>query len=222
MAHDATTTAAPAFLKDAIARTNSEQAAAPPDITQLRAKATELRDVNREIEDTEQRLKELGERKIAIETGELVDMMDQLRMRSFELEAEGNHPALQFKAGAFYRANIAASWPEDQRRAAFEYLDGEGAGDLVKVVVTATFSRGERDKADRAMQLLIGAGFTPSISLSVPWTTLTAWLKEQVERLSRMPKLDLIGGQVGRIVKVSPIAESDNTRPRRHSTKKDD
>jgi hypothetical protein len=39
---------------------------------------------------------------------------------------------------------------------------------------------------------------------NVPWNTLTAWLKEQVEK-GNTPPLDTIGGEVGRIVKLKEL-----------------
>jgi hypothetical protein len=212
----------PVFLAQAI----KDAPATPPQgaLEALRHKAAEVRADKQEAADLQERLDAVNKRIVEAESKTLPDMMDQLGLSRLDLEPDGNAPGMTFQCGPFYRASIAASWDPEKRQKAFVYLDGEGAGDLVKVTVTLAFGRSDREQADRVIGDLRKAGFSPEVKLDVPHATLTAWVKEQVEKFSKMPKLDLIGGTVGRVVRIKPLAATDNTRAKRAPKKqtKDD
>jgi hypothetical protein len=102
----------------------------------------------------------------------------------------------------YYHANIAADWPDDRREAAFTWLEREGHGDIIRLIVSVQFGREEYNKAMLCYDLLKKSGLQPTLQKSVPWNTLTAWLREQVERYARLPPLELLGATVGKIVKL--------------------
>jgi len=102
----------------------------------------------------------------------------------------------------YYHANIAADWPEDRREAAFQWLEDNKHGDIIRLVVSVSFGRDEYQKAQECVDTLRADGFRPTIQKNVPWTTLTAWLKEQVEKYNRLPPIDLLGATVGKVVKL--------------------
>jgi hypothetical protein len=131
----------------------------------------------------------------------LPDLMGELGINVVSLEADGNVPAVEAKAAPFYAANIAVGWPEEKRRAAFDWLDGNGHGDLIKTEVTVSFRREDRDEAVKFLKVAKDYG-RPEIKEAVHHGTLTAWLREQVEDQHYIPPLDVLGGTVARSVKL--------------------
>ena len=168
------------------------------------------------------------------ERKELPDLLDEARVPRITIDADGG-TQYEAKAQAYYKANIAAEWEEPRRAAAFAWLDQNGHGDLIKTDVTLSFAREDRafavafaqwlrmvDMADLIRQMC-GADFAlpeglvqlaegknspvqPGITAkeNVPWNTLTKWLQEMVEK-GETPPLDVIGGEVGRIVKLKEV-----------------
>lgn len=171
----------------------------------------QLRDLVAETRDLEQRKAQLEEELRIINkqlTGadgmyfqKLPDLMGEVGITVVTLDAEGNTPAVEAKSSPFYYANIAVGWPAEKRKQAFDWLEGNGHGDLIKTEVTVLFRREERDEAVRFAELAREYG-TPEIKEAVAWNTLTSWLKEQVEHYHYVPPLDLIGGTVARQVKL--------------------
>ena len=136
---------------------------------------------------------------------ELPDLMDAAGIALVELPPEGNYPAVVAKAGPFYRANIAADWPPEKRAAAFKWLDDNGHGDLIKTTVSVPFSRDQRDEAKELKEKLEAEGLPTVVGESIPWATLTAWLKEMVEKHSATDlPLETLGATVGRVVTIKP------------------
>ena len=166
-----------------------------------------LRDAEREKADAEERLREIDQRIQEIKFKTLPDMMQEAGIDRLGLPAQGNLPACDAKLIPYYHANIAAGWEPEKKKAAFDWLEDNGHGDLLKVQVAVTFGRKEIDAARELEGKLAAMGLQPELSMSVPWSTLTAWLKEQVEKYHNQPPLDTIGGTVGSVVKLTPRKE---------------
>lgn len=196
----------PDFIADAVAKAPKPQPTAN-DLAALRAKAAKVRDDLLTLSDLEASVDALKARINAAKTKELPDAMEELGISRLDLPPEGNLPGYSMQSKPFYRASIAASWPIEQKAKAYGYLDSKGAGDLLGTFVTIAFSKGQKDDARKALAILRDAGFTPEVAQSIPHTTLTAWLKEQVETHKTLPDLTIIGGQVGRVVDLKPIKE---------------
>lgn len=107
----------------------------------------------------------------------------------------------------YYKANIAADWEADRRQAAFDWLDKNKAGALIKVEVSATFPRGLKKLADKvvaAMRKALGdrdEEVDVRIGLSVPWNTLTAFVKTEM-RAGRSLPLETLGASVGKVARL--------------------
>lgn len=172
-------------------------------LKKLSDKATELRDVELEIATLEERLSTLNTRKYNIEREELPELMGEAGVDSVGIPASGNQPALDLKLRPFYKAGIGAEWEPERRQAGFDYLDEVGAGDLIKTGLIVAFAREDREEAKTLLKQLRKLGHKPEIKQDVHWATLTSWLKEKSEAGDDV-KLDLIGGQVGMIVKPTP------------------
>jgi len=165
-------------------------------------KATEVRDLEKEISDLERRMDDLKATRHALLTSTLPQMMDQIGVSTITVEASGNLPSCKFTVRPYYSANISAKWPQSRRSDAYAWLDGHGAGDLIKTTVEAAFPREERSKAIETARLLQDSGANVTVDERVHSGTLTSWLRETVETGGDLPPLDVIGGAVGRIVKI--------------------
>lgn len=174
--------------------------------TKLRGAIKKARGTQLEIEDLET---QLAARKAELNTmfrDELPDLMDKIGSRSIELEGEGNQPPFIAKLVPYYYANIGADWPEEKRKAAFDWLESNGHGDLIKTNVAVPFKREERKKAlELVEKLRADLNLFPTIKEEVHFMTMKAWLREQVENRGELPPLELIGGDVGRVVEIKPV-----------------
>jgi hypothetical protein len=112
---------------------------------------------------------------------------------------------------AYYHANIAADWPEEKRQIAFDWLVSSGNEDLIKTTFTMQFPRKMFDVAVWLKKQVAKLKFPGKgkeiempeavVTLGVPWNTLTAFVKEQIEKGAELP-LETLGATVGWIVKV--------------------
>lgn len=165
----------------------------------LRSKAAEVRDVEHQIADLEQQLKEKRARLQSLCRVELPDLMTECGTDHIGIPANGNMAAYDAVLRPFYKANIAASWSSEKQQAAFNWLVDNGFGDLIKTEVDVQFTRDQYKKAERLVKMLKTKGFKPEFLQRVHHGVLTAWLQEQIEQ-GHLPPLDVIGGEVGRVV----------------------
>lgn len=185
-------------LPDALLAFQGEQVPVSEDkLVKLRSTAQELFNLDSEIAQLEAEVESRKKRLIELSTKTLPDLLDSAGTDKVGLPEVGVDAVLK----PYYRANIAAEWEEERRLKAFDWLAANGHGDMVKVTVTVAFGRQEYDKAQNYAERVRKAGFTPKLDMGVPWTTLTAFVKEQFEA-NDPPPLDLLGATVGRVVKL--------------------
>lgn len=177
----------------------------PDKLDALRGAATRVRDLDAEIKDVEQRLSDLKRDRSELLTKTLPDLMDLAGVPGIDLEAAGNMPAINLKMVPYYSANIAASWPPERRDAAFKWLDDSGNGDLIKTTIVVEFDREDRAGAIAAALKIKTFGLEPQVRETVSAQTLSAWLRECYEEGGDLPPLDVIGGSVGRTVKIKEV-----------------
>lgn len=194
----------PAAVARAIA--NSKPAVDEDATKKLREAIKKARGVQQEIEDLEAQLETKKADLNAMFREELPDLMDQVGAKMIQLDGEGNQPPFMAKLVPYYYANISAEWPAERRQAAFEWLEDNGHGDLIKTNVAVPFRREEREKAKEFAGLLESEyHLRPSVKEEVNFMTMRAWLREQVEEKGVLPPLDVIGGIVGRVVEIKPV-----------------
>lgn len=178
----------------------------------LTALGRELAEVDRSIARLERELEEARKRSTAIRHTELPELMTAIGQDRIGLPDDRVDLILE----PFYHANIAADWPPEQREAGFDYLASVGAEDLVKTNLSYAFGRSEASKARWVAAMIavlaqqlseVGEGPEavprPTIRTDVAWNTLTAWMRDRVERGLEVD-LRRIGGTVGRIVRIKP------------------
>jgi hypothetical protein len=197
------------MVTEALARKMATGAASPREgqLEAITQAASALRDAEREKQDVEERLRDVNLKIQELRHKTLPDLMHEAGVDRLGLPASGNLPPCDAKLAPYYHANIAADWLPERREAAFDWLEKNGHGDLLKVTVSVTFGKREMPQARKLAATLEGMGLAPQVIPSVPWSTLTAWLREQVEKYRSQPPLDTIGGTVGSVVKLTPRKE---------------
>ena len=171
-------------------------------LERLKAKVAYARDIEALVSDLSQRLKDANTQLQLLYQKDLPDLMDEAGVDKVGLPASGNLPAMDAELRPFYSANIAASWDEDRRQAAFNWLEEHGHGDLIKTDVTLSYAREDREEAKEMAEDLRIRGYTPQLKEGVHAQTLSAWLREQIEDRHHFPPLETIGGSVGRVVRL--------------------
>jgi len=177
----------------------------PDDLLQtITAAGLEARDITLQIESLELQIKELAGQLHVLTRQTLPDLMHQAHMTKFTLTAQGNTPAYEITARPYIRANIAASWPEEKRAEAFQWLTANGHGDLIKTEASVSFPRENRATAIIIADQLREKGLHPQVDETVHSGTLSKWLKEATANGAVVP-LDIIGGDIGREAKLKII-----------------
>lgn len=159
----------------------------------VRVLAEDLATTEDLIAKTEERLRDLNDRRNTLAHRELPDAMDEAGIDHVGLSDMGVDLVLR----PFYKANI----PRARQAEAFAWLEENGHGDLIKVTVSVDYERGELEDARLLVEELSHKGISAFLTQGVHWQTLTAFVREQVEAGEPLP-LDLLGAMVGRVVRV--------------------
>jgi hypothetical protein len=136
---------------------------------------------------SEAETKKLKEELRSIQEDLLPAAMTELGLNSVELN-DGSKVAVK----PFYGASIN----KENLDQAFDWLNNEGFGDLIKNVVTASFSRGEENSAQLLADELEGSGHRVNTKKWVEPMTLKAFVREQVENGTDLPQ-DLFNVFIG-------------------------
>jgi hypothetical protein len=182
----------------------------------IQAEARKARDLEFSIQELEEQVKSLKFNLRAIYFDTLPAMMMEARVDKIGIAKEGNYPGYDYKLKKFYKANIAAGWDDDRREEGFTFVIDHGAEDLIKTEVSVLFPKGGSRLAQklvaiaRKMKVPVKVGkkklLKPvhvELSKSIPHGSLSAWLKELVEKRHKVPTaddLEKIGGAIGVVV----------------------
>lgn len=169
-------------------------------LEKVRQVLRDARDAERLKADLEERLKTVNENVFKLKHVTLPDLFDEVGIDKLGLPAEGNLPAYDTELKPYYKAAILADWEPERRQKAFDYLDRVKAGDLIKSVYIVALPRGNRAIAKKVQAALKKLKVEFTTDLSVPWNTLTAWVKESIEKHNTTPDLDALGATVGKVV----------------------
>lgn len=175
----------------------------------LRKMATRVVEVERRIKELEDEKKLLNVELYELQHKSMPDLMTEVGVDKIGLPESNADLVLK----PYYKANISAEWPEEQRNAAFEHLDYLGLGDIVKNTITVVFPKGWDEERQEWLEKVRGLNlsFDPPEMVEtrvVPWNTLTATIKEQYEtgkeEFLQAVDLKLLGAEVGQIVNIKP------------------
>lgn len=189
-----------------------EDAAKPPTedkLDKIRAKISKLRDLEVEVEQLEEKRKEKNKEIYEIKANDLVALFDQAKVDNVGIPESGNLPAYNMEVGWIYKANIGT--PDDPKvddyGKAIAYIK-KHEPDMLKTSYVIEFGLGEDEKRKKFEKLLEKNKIQYSSSFGVPWNTLTAWVKEQIEVHKKSPPLKLLGATVERVAKlIKPKAD---------------
>jgi hypothetical protein len=176
-------------------------------LVRLRAKVARVRDLRVEVAEMAERTREANKELQDLEFRELPDLFQELRLSRLGLDPAGNLPAYDAELKDYFKANIVADWPPEQREAGFAVLVSHGAADLIKNTIVVELGRGDNDTAGLITKFLQAYSIPYNLVPAVAWNTLTAWLKDQVKKKGvtfTTAELDAIGGRVGKVVEAKP------------------
>lgn len=190
-------------------RAASTPKAAPSEdrLEKVREQLRVVRDLDLSIGNFEEKLKTAQKARVTVIHETLPAMFAEVGIDKLGLPAEGNLPAYDAALGPYYKASISAEWPSEKQDAAFDWLEKHEHGDLIKNTFVIELGRDDAERARDLRKALEKAGFAYANKRAVSWNTLTAWLKEQVEKVGTTPPLDLLGATVGSVVKLKERKE---------------
>lgn len=169
----------------------------PVDLTLIKKRAVELRDLHLKKADLEQQLELVKHSITKVEQDELPEMFTRAGISSVTVEPTGNHPGFVAARKTVYNAAI----PEEKRQEAFKWFEQNGHGDLVKSVIDITFGMQEHEKRLFVMKLLSEAGIQFYNHESIHHMTLKAFVKREIEAGHIIP-MDVLGAFVVDEVKI--------------------
>jgi|SRR5215469_3995614 len=163
-----------------------------------------VRDLRLRLADLNQQVVETNKAIYEKERVTLPDMFIDAGVDTMGIPQQGNIPAYDAKLEPYYKAGILSSWELNRKQAAYDWLQKHGAGDLIKSTITIRLPLGSNNLRKKIVAALSKfKALDISHENSVPWNTLTAYVKECFTKGKRLPPLDLIGAEVGSIVKMS-------------------
>ncbi len=155
--------------------------------------ARALLDADQEIDQAEQSLKEAKERARVLREETIPSAMQELGLEELKLNT-GQKLSI--------KQEVYASIPAANKEAAYDWLNTNGFGGLIKVEVAADFRKGEQEVAMQLFNRLQEEGLQVHFDQGVHAQTLKAFLKEQLSIGSNIP-LDLFGARPVWTAKIS-------------------
>lgn len=187
----------------AMMREDAKKPAPKDKLDALRTKISELRGLEFERKSLGERSAELGKRMFELQTKEIVELFDAAKVDNIGIPEDGNLPAYNMEVGWNYKANIGtpAEPKVDDFGKAIAYIK-KHEPEMIKTTYIIEFGLGEEAKRKKFEDLLIKQKYEYSSSFGVPWNTLTAWVREQIEVHKKSPPLKLLGATVERTARL--------------------
>jgi len=160
----------------------------------LSEKSNQLQKLDDAIQEAEQTLGQLKAEYRELSEVDIPSMLSELGLSEITLK-DGN----KISTSTYYSARIS----EDKRDEAFQWLNDNGFGDIVKNTVSVSFGREEDDSARKLVDSLEDSGYATAQKKWVEPMTLKAFVREQVEKGSDLPleTFNVYIGQKTRIIK---------------------
>jgi len=165
-------------------------------IERLRAHADEASSISDQIEETETLLKALKARRQQLANKVMLDLMLDLGIDDFTRKGI-KYTIKDYLSGTFPRDPI-------DRQMAFDWLEENGFGEIIKNIITVSFPKGDNDRAEDCMETLRDLGCRPERTKSVHPMTLKKHAKEYLED-GRPINLDILGLTAGQTVNIKKL-----------------
>jgi hypothetical protein len=156
-----------------------------------------MRSLTLEIEDAKLSLKEKQASFTLLSMKTLPELFAENNIPSITIGPEGNAPGMTMESKPFYKAVL----PEDSEPG-LKWLKANGAGDLIKRVFTIPLPMDSDKAANELRKALKKMNIRYEEKETVPWMTLTAFVKELIEKRKKGVPLEILGAIIGRVVKV--------------------
>jgi len=140
-------------------------------------------DIELQIAQTAQTLADLNEmlRKLCME--DLPAAMAEAKLKEFTLDSGEK---------VLVRPDFTVGIPAQRREEAFDWLNTNGYGGIVKTELSISFGKGEYDKAAKLAAELTEKKFECELERAVHWQTLKAFVVERVKAKVKLP-MDMFG-----------------------------
>lgn len=193
----------------ALMREDSAKPKSGDTLVKLQKQIEELRELEFQRDDLNNRSKELGTKIYEIRTKKLVDLFDQVGVSKLGIPESGNLPAYEIELIDHVKANLGDLDEKDFAKA-IAWLEKKGLGDMIKTTITVSFGMGKEEEVKRKklVAFLEKLKISYGSSFGVPWNTLTAYVKAQLKAKKSLP-LKLLGATVER---TAALVKQKNTK----------
>ncbi len=158
---------------------------------QLSTLVRSLRDVENQIEKTENVLKQLKSEKHRMSVETIPGLMDEMGVERLDVDGLTVERKMM----------VHASIPQDRKEDAFAWLRENGLDDIIKNDVTCSFGKGEDNVAGDVVGILHERGFNPKTKTHVHPSTLKAFVKERVTE-GKPIDLDMFGAFIANAAQI--------------------
>ena len=160
------------------------RADAPSQVTQtepqkLTDEIKKLQDIQQEIQNYKDRIKDLEESEKYFSQVVIPDMMNAMNLKTMKLK-DGSEIEISNK---FFANALAA-----KRAEAYQWLRENGLGNIVKNEITVRFGKDEDTKATQYATLARGQGYEPQQKVAVHASTLRLVLEERHKKGGKIPE----------------------------------
>lgn len=176
---------------------NTKMPVSEDKLDKIRAQCRFMRVLMLQIKEDEALLAERKKilNKMSMET--LPELFAENNISSITIGAVGNLPEMTLENKPFYKAVLPAD-----SDAGLRWLEKNGHGDLIKRVFDVRLPMNSKKQADKLRKFVQQLDLAYEEKETVPWTTLTAFVKEMIEKRKKAVPLDILGAMIGRVVKI--------------------
>lgn len=150
-----------------------------------------LRNVEQQIDDTENHLKALKQQKHKLSVENIPALMDEMGVDRIDVDG----------VTVTRKMMVHASIPVERKEEAFSWLRENGLDDIIKNDVSVSFGKGEDNMAGDVVGLLQERGFDPQTKTHIHPSTLKAFVKERLEN-GKPIDLDMFGAFVANAAEI--------------------
>ncbi len=189
----------PSLLAELIDEVEASPPQAPGDnLKRLQDLGNEAIQLEQEIDDLELEASRKKMRLQSLLNRDMVDLLDECEVPDITIRNR------QFLVSTYCKASIKTD--SSTAEEAYNWLEDNDAGDLIKRDVIVSFPKEFQDEAEALVTFVKERYQMADVLLKrgVPWARLTSWVKEQ-RKLGEVLPLELLGASVGRIVTIKKV-----------------
>lgn len=161
-----------------------------------------MRMLTLDIEQSKLELAEKQKKLTKLSMVTLPELFNEHNIPTITLGAEGNLPAMTLERKPYYKAVLPRDDADNVRPEGLAWLETNKHGDLIKRVFTVKLPMDTKKKAIELRKLVKRLKLEYDEKQDVPWGTLTAFVREMIEKRGRPVPLDILGATVGHVVKI--------------------